>query len=67
MRCFICGEEFDDEQMEGVNIVAFGETTPKKVNKVKIRDQLYELCQKCLKPFIAGAMIAKDEDYNFIE
>ena len=58
MKCFICGEEFDEEKIEGVRF-AFPPyiDRPQLIKAVKstgIRGHLYRPCQRCLLPFLEG-------------
>lgn len=49
MKCFICGEEFDEDKIEGVPFYNLD-----NVKNVRFKDQEYRPCQRCLLPFLEG-------------
>lgn len=65
MICFICGKEFDKNEISGIECII---TSPKGsqttneiqiVKNIKIDDLLLEPCQDCLLPFTKGILFGR--------
>lgn len=54
MKCFICGEEFDEDKIEGVPFYNLG-----IAKTVRFKDQEYRPCQRCLLPFLEGIKLGR--------
>ena len=55
MKCCICGEEFDENKIEGVRL-AFPPyiNRPQLIKAVKSGEHFYRPCQRCLLHFLDG-------------
>lgn len=60
MKCFICGEEFDEEKIEGVRFaIPPYIDEPQLIKAVKSGEHFYRPCQRCLLPFLEGINIGR--------
>lgn len=63
MKCFICGEEFDEEKIEGVRfaIPPYIDEPQliKSVKSIGICNHSYRPCQRCLLPFLEGIKLGR--------
>ena len=61
MKCCICGEEFDEEKIDGV-LFEFPPyiNKPALVKGVRSNGHFYRMCQCCLLPFLEGFKLGRE-------
>lgn len=58
MHCFICEQDF--ETVPDITVFVHGKE--RHVSRVEVDGSVYEPCQACLRPFIAGILLGRREE-----